>query len=38
MVKSIYDSSANAVEMRNVSKIYKLKKIVRKVKMSVFLL
>ena len=26
MVKSIYDSSANAVEMRNVSKIYKLKK------------
>ena len=25
MVKSIYDSSANAVEMRNVSKIYKLK-------------
>ena len=26
MVKSIYDGSANAVEMRNVSKIYKLKK------------
>ena len=26
MVKSIYDSSSNAVEMRNVSKIYKLKK------------
>lgn len=26
MVKSIYESSANAVEMRNVSKIYKLKK------------
>ena len=26
MVKSIYDSSANAAEMRNVSKIYKLKK------------
>lgn len=26
MVKSIYDSSANAVEMRNVSKTYKLKK------------
>ena len=26
MVKSIYDSSANAVVMRNVSKIYKLKK------------
>lgn len=26
MVKSIYDSSVNAVEMRNVSKIYKLKK------------
>ena len=26
MVKSLYDSSANAVAMRNVSKIYKLKK------------